>query len=449
MRITIGIPCYQGVPAEVMEDYMRMAYSFGRRYTEHEFFLAIKSKSEQFRARNAIVEAAIQVGSDYLLFLDDDMVVEWHGRTDSAPSYNFLHQLLQHDKDIIGALYYQRGGECRPVLMRETEAGAYRWLNDHEVKHELQRVDVQGGGCMLINMRVFDKVPSPWFVPETDLGTDIQICRNAAKEGFEVWCDTSIELGHVKSERIVVTSRNRHQQLGQTAQAGFENRAWVSNASFNRYLLDVQDYSGKTLVQMESDAIAYKEFQRSFTEYPDPDDYYLAVGSLQLSRQVCFHSQPECIEAMDSFLAMVDTEKPARGLDYGCGSAPIGFELALRGHAMTFIDLDGAAGYEFTKWRANKYPAVKADFEMSGEYDYVLMMDFIEHVEDWPYYLAGALERLKEGGFLLTNFFQTFDALNPEHVNLDHAAVRAWLLERGFKPFTDVVWMLKKEQQVA
>ena len=60
-RVFIGIPCYQSVAPEVLEDYMRFAFYLGRRYQEYDFFLGIKTKSEQFRARNAIVLSLIHI----------------------------------------------------------------------------------------------------------------------------------------------------------------------------------------------------------------------------------------------------------------------------------------------------------------------------------------------------------------------------------------------------
>ena len=76
MRIMIGIPCYRDVAGETLEDYMRFAFHLGRR-TEHEYVMGIKTKSEQFRARNGIVEGALQTKCDYLFFLDDDHVLDW------------------------------------------------------------------------------------------------------------------------------------------------------------------------------------------------------------------------------------------------------------------------------------------------------------------------------------------------------------------------------------
>ena len=75
MKIAVGIPIYDRLPPHTDTDYMRMWYSFGRRYQEHDFYLISKRKSEQFRARNGIVETALVFGCDYLLMLDDDQVI--------------------------------------------------------------------------------------------------------------------------------------------------------------------------------------------------------------------------------------------------------------------------------------------------------------------------------------------------------------------------------------
>ena len=62
-RIMIGIPCFGSAPAETLEDYMRFAYHLGRRYREYDFFLSVIPKQEQFRARNAIVKASIEINA--------------------------------------------------------------------------------------------------------------------------------------------------------------------------------------------------------------------------------------------------------------------------------------------------------------------------------------------------------------------------------------------------
>jgi hypothetical protein len=218
LRIVIGIPCFNGVSHEVLDDYMRFAFALGRCYQDFEFQLAVKGKSEQFRARNAIVEAGMQNSCDYILMLDDDQVLDTRSGADpDTPSsdYGFLMKMIDFMEDrqevgILGALYFQRGGDYYPVFMQEKDGG-YFFQSYHDIAWRPQKVAVTGGGCMLLRASMLRKIEPPWFEPEMrsggpSRGTDIQICRRAAEHGYEVWCDTSIKLGHVRLERDVITA---------------------------------------------------------------------------------------------------------------------------------------------------------------------------------------------------------------------------------------------------
>lgn len=210
-RITIGIPCYQGVTFETLEDYMLFAFYLGRRYTDYDFFIAIKGKSEQFRARNAIVKAALQTDSDYILMLDDDHILDINKTNAPGKGYEFLRTLIEHMEDdpkmgICGALYVQRGGDQLPVIMEEggKDLKDPHFITMIETSGRLQKVDITGGGCMLLRREMFNHMQGPWFAPEFEYGTDIQICRKAREAGYSVWCDTSLEIGHVRLEREII-----------------------------------------------------------------------------------------------------------------------------------------------------------------------------------------------------------------------------------------------------
>src|SRR5574343_1885325 len=121
-RICIGIPCYGDVPPEVLEDYMRFMYYLGRRYQEWDFILGLKSKTEQFRARRDIAQAAIVAGCEFIFWIDDDQIFDWKGEQGPSQAYEILGVVIGHTRDnpkagIIGGLYYQREGACFPVLM--------------------------------------------------------------------------------------------------------------------------------------------------------------------------------------------------------------------------------------------------------------------------------------------------------------------------------------------
>lgn len=447
----IGIPCYQNVSAETLEDYLRFAFYLGRRMPEHDFLIGIKSKTEQFRARNAIVEGALQSGCDYLLFLDDDHVIDWEGVQGPSCRYGFVRSFLDHfERDeklgIVGALYFHRGNQCRPVLMQEGKDGAYYWIRDDEIKNGLQEVGVQGGGCMMLRMKMFDRIKSPWFEPEFDLGTDIQICKKAREAGYKVACDTSVQIGHVMSRREVITPQNRHRVAVESARNVAQgdtgiSQEWLTNAALTLYRSDAEEYLGMRFNEMANLACQYSMdgIDRCKTN-DDFRSYYAGKGDEQLARQVMFHHTQAMRDEMELIHGMVNTQADAYGAEVGCGSAPVSFEIAMRGHRMDFIDIDGSGAYEFTKWRAKKR-GINCGWTLQGPYDYVLMLDSIEHMKDWEEVLENVLSRLKPRGALITNFFRNQDYMNAEHVNMDKEAVQKFLTSRNVYPVNELLWV--------
>ena len=68
--------------------------------------------------------------------------------------------------------------------------------------------DYTGFGWVLIKKGVFENLPYPWFAPQMQVfesgevqdmcGEDVSFCLDAKKEGYEIWCDPRIRVGHEK-----------------------------------------------------------------------------------------------------------------------------------------------------------------------------------------------------------------------------------------------------------
>ena len=449
MRIMIGIPCYSSVSPETLEDYMRFAYYLGRN-TEHEYFLGIRTKQEQYRARNEIVEQAITLDCDYLLFLDDDHVINWEDSFQPNSRYGFVDKFINYLQDektgIVGGLYYHRGGDCRPVLMKEGKDGGYYYMRDDELKPGLMEVAVQGGGFFMIDMNIITRVPSPWFEAESKagLGTDIQICQKVREAGFKVCCDTNTVVGHVMTKRQTVTPKNRHRIISENGQIGNESQGmdqhYSAQSAYNMYRLDAAEYLGRdNFDELQKE---YWPKMAAFNEYDDPKDYYSELGTEQLARQVWFHGSEAMLEQMQIALNLINTNHDAQGIDYGCGSSPLGFELLSKGHRMDFVDVDGAGGYEFLKWRVDRRNLQdKAGFKAEGPYDYALFLDSIEHFKNWKEILTEVCSKIVDNGFIFTNYFFNEDFENIEHISMDHDAVKEHLISMGFYPTNEMVWI--------
>lgn len=435
--VCVGIVAYDGLDHQVAEDYMRLMFHLGRRCPQFDFQLAIKGKSEQFRARTAIVNVARQYGATYLWMLDDDHIIDLSLGQYPTEAYNLPIKLIAHLEEreqvgVVGALYYQRGGDYYPVVMHEQDGVPY-FLHQAEISNRMQMVDVTGGGCMMIRMSIFDKLKDPWFEPEHDFGTDIQLARRTREAGYEVWCDTSLIIGHVRKEREVIVSGNIAGSWG----------AGISNDAIKRYGEDAQEYLGMTGEEIDLASRAYS--MADMGDYDTLKEYYASKGNEQLARQVMFHSSPPMVREMEEIHTLIGKEfdTPAYGADFGCGSAPVGFELLLRGHVMDFVDVDGSGAYAFTKWRVKKTAEVgfpNVGYSLQGLYNFVMLLDAIEHIREWEDLLTEVVASLVHHGIIVTNYFRNQDFLNPEHVAMDHAAVRLHLESLGMVPVGELAW---------
>lgn len=449
-KIFIGIPCYREIDGQYLEDMMRFAYHCGRRMPQYDFFLGIKTKSEQFRARNAIVDGAQQVLADWLLMLDDDMIVDIEGSDSATDAYSFIERLISHQKDICGILYFQRGGECAPVVFKKSGENGYRPIDDDEIEHGLQRADVAGGGCLLINMKVFDKLKFPYFEPEITWGTDIQLCRQAIEKGFEVWVDTSIELGHLRTEKIIITSKNRHQFKIGDVNSGVRN-SFVTADLFTELIKDGLEFTGyKDFEQMVH--VSSRFLQGRKTSGLDDADWYREHGNERIARQIVFNSQNRDKRIMtEHILGSIDHHRSQKILDFGCGIGIPAFSLAQKGHNVTAMDIRGTGTFEFLKWRARRHgvPITFVDSEggapnLTDEYDVIIAMDSIEHIEEWKWTVQKLGLHLRSKGALFSNNGILQDKLHPEHYPIDNAEFIKTCIDSQLMPHNPITYVKKE-----
>lgn len=145
---------------------------------------------------NNLVRDAKQVNATHLLNIDADMTFP----PDS------IERLLAHDKDIVGANYKQRGNhenQNTPISVTKFigNDGNYKEVKAEDFPTELFECGAVGLGLTLINMKVFDKLPFPWFRTREDENghstEDIVFCQDAREKGFEVWCDPTLNMSHI------------------------------------------------------------------------------------------------------------------------------------------------------------------------------------------------------------------------------------------------------------
>ena len=144
-------------------------------------------------ARNRIVQEAVKNGSDYVMFIDADMVF---------PS-DLILRLLKHDIPIVNAVDFKRIKPHYPCIFKwNKEDGCYETVPYHG---GLLEVDATGMAAHLIHIDVFNKMKQPWYYYRDNIfSSDLTFCENAKKLGFKIIIDTDLKIGHI-GEEIVVT----------------------------------------------------------------------------------------------------------------------------------------------------------------------------------------------------------------------------------------------------
>lgn len=144
--------------------------------------------SDRSVSRNAIVKRSLDIGSEWILFLDDD-----HGfRGD------LLKMLIAVEQPVVGALYLQRGAPFMPVAYAEKDENGF-WpldLRNHG-SNELVQVRGLGTGGMLIRSEVFRQIESPWFIHTTEKSEDLYFCDKLHEAGIPLYVHTGARMGHI------------------------------------------------------------------------------------------------------------------------------------------------------------------------------------------------------------------------------------------------------------
>ena len=152
-----------------------------------------------YNARNNLARQAIKAEADWVLWLDSDMVF----------SPDLLQRMMkvctENDIDFLTALCFRRKPPYTPCLFDKLE----RLPDDKGASYTALMSVPDGrfkvGGCGFagvlmstdVLMSVASKFNGRMFDPLPGFGEDVSFCWRARQCGYEIWCDSSIEMGHV------------------------------------------------------------------------------------------------------------------------------------------------------------------------------------------------------------------------------------------------------------
>ena len=192
MKIFIAVPCMDQVPA-------LFAQSLAMLRREADCVVGFQIGSLIYDARNKLATSAIKAGADYVLWLDSDMVF--------PPDLlgKMLKECKEKNIDFLSGLYFRRNPPYSTVLYDKLEAlpdGKGCAHTSFEcVPEGTFEVGGCGFGCVLmatdVLMSVSAKYAGHMFEPDYGMGEDLAFCWRARQAGYKIFCDSTLECGHV------------------------------------------------------------------------------------------------------------------------------------------------------------------------------------------------------------------------------------------------------------
>ena len=192
------------------------------------------------KARNSIAREALATEAEWLWWMDADNIYK----------IGMLKRMLDTGRKLVTGIYVKRGGDPEPIAYFREADGRYRTLGAHR-RGEIIPLDAAGMGGLLVHRSVFEdidkhyrvltrswggevvihrddiqgdifdgvtaeddgkvvdgvlhdrlylpktKVEVPFFMLEYGRTEDYGFFERAKRVGHQLWCDTSVELGHL------------------------------------------------------------------------------------------------------------------------------------------------------------------------------------------------------------------------------------------------------------
>lgn len=204
MKILIAVPTFE----TIFPDTYKAIYDVDR--CGHDLVFEYVRGYDCATARNAIAQKALDINADYVLMVDNDVVI---------PA-NTLKYLLDDAKLVTLGSYAHRDNDNifrgRTCICKQYDDTGHKYFNypleseytNEELlsfRHEqMYKVEIHGGGmgCALIKTDVFRMISYPWYdwvnyKGRGMLSEDLYFCEQCRKKGIKIYTDTRVTCGHM------------------------------------------------------------------------------------------------------------------------------------------------------------------------------------------------------------------------------------------------------------
>lgn len=197
MNILIAVPSMDSVPAV-------FAQSLSMLEKEGNCAVAFQVGSLVYHSRNDLAKKALEMGADYVMWFDSDMVFE------PSVMRDMLKTMREDDIDFLTGIYHRRVEPYTPTIFKKAEIfeadQVCNWQGyDDFPENQIFEIEACGFGCVLMSTQILFDVGARYrgmFDPIGNVGEDISFCWRARQCGYELYADPSIKLGHASHSII-------------------------------------------------------------------------------------------------------------------------------------------------------------------------------------------------------------------------------------------------------
>lgn len=206
MKILIAVPTFENIYPDTFKSIYDLETS------EHDVSFEYVRGYDCATARNRIAQMALDKKTDYVLMVDNDVVLP----------KDALINLLETPVDVCLGYYAHRdsdnryrGRSCVCKLYDENGNKHFNYpLESEYTADELKelkdsgqfRVQIHGGGmgCAFIKTDVFNRIKYPWYdwvnyanEHRGMLSEDLYFCEGCRKNSIPIYTDTRVNCGHI------------------------------------------------------------------------------------------------------------------------------------------------------------------------------------------------------------------------------------------------------------
>ena len=206
MKILIAVPTFESIYPDTFKSIYDLDTS------GHDVSFEYIRGYDCATARNRIAQTALDKETDYVLMVDNDVVLP----------KDALLNLLETPVDVCLGYYAHRDGDNRyrgrPCVCKLYDKNGNKHFNYpleseytadelKELKDSGQyRIQIHGGGmgCAMIKTDVFNRIKYPWYYwvnyaneHRGVLSEDLYFCEECRKRSIPIYADTRVNCGHI------------------------------------------------------------------------------------------------------------------------------------------------------------------------------------------------------------------------------------------------------------